>query len=68
MAKNKDRTSDPHIEFAQQCHKHLGLALPSLVARPEGISDGNFVLMDRSVLDGQSTSIGNAFKDLKYPV
>ena len=68
MAKNKDRTSDPHIEFAKASHKHAGLPVPSLVARPEGMSDGNFVLMDRSVAAGQSSSIGNAFRDLRYPV
>ena len=39
-----------------------------MVACPEGIIDSNFVIIDKSILDGQSTSIGNAFKDLDFIV
>ena len=68
MPKNKEDTSDPQIEFVKQCHLNHGLPIPSLVACPEVELDNKYVVIDRSILDGQSTSMGNIFKDYKFPV
>lgn len=63
-----NRDSKAQVEFAKSCQRNNGVPMPNVVNNRAGNYDGNFVIVDETLPEGQSFGISDAFKDLVFQV